>query len=291
MTHDATDLDKRLAAVGRRITLRRALQESADFIPAVVLTGFALGIADHLIRFSVPGRWAELLIFLFVISFALVRMAVRIIRQPRSRKAAAEHIESLDPRFGGRLLSYVCFRGSTRGTAGQASPALIAAMCRRIEEQTRDLDAARLVPLRRLRFRFLAAAATVLAALTIILVEREAAQTWFIRISHPQVAVTWPARTRIGGLQPAYRVRRGDRLRVTGHISGRIPAAARLELWSPASENHATRRTTESMSVSPDGSFSASIGPLIQSAAMRLHAGDAHTPIVPIEVTFPPGLS
>jgi hypothetical protein len=267
----------------------------ADFVLTVVPAAVVLAGADYLLRFSSPGRWAALITLLMCIVLALVRAVSRIVRQSRSAEAAALFVEGRGDRFAGRLVFYVEFREQrpTYGDTGAAaSEELMEAMCEQIERQADTIEPHKLVDFRNPKRRLLLAAVVLAGAGMLATTRLQAAWVWVQRMSQPRVAVDWPARTQIEGLQPAYVVRRGHRLMIIGRITGRIPARVIVETWpiSPPVDHPIADRQVRDAPIRADGSFLAAIGPLVQPTALRLRAGDAQTPALVVEVVSPPAL-
>ena len=234
MIRHTSHLDRRLAGIHRRLVLRRALEAVTELLLVVLPVMMTLACVDFMLRPPSAGRLMELLLVILGLATIMARHLPAIALLRSGPETAAVQVERFDPSFGGRLLSYVDFRSRTwllSSPHTTSSAELIQAMCRQIEQRTENLNLERVVPLRSLRAR-IGFGGMVLALACVLLASRpETASTWAARVLHPFSEIAWPPRTRIIGLETAYRVRRGDTLQISGQMAGRIPADCEVQAW------------------------------------------------------------
>lgn len=285
-------LDLRLAAIHRRLILRRAVTALTEFVLIFLPLTILLGWIDYVLRPPAAGRLVELIVLLLALAAIVGRNLPALVRLARRPESAAALVEESDPSLAGRLLSYLDFR-SQRQTAGNTSAELIAAMCCRIEQQTSGVVPEHVVPMRPVRARMLIAGA--LLALTCIgsALQPSMVQTWALRVAHPFAEIAWPPRTRIVSLETAQHLRRGDTLSITGRVAGRIPADCEIETLpsSQLASKSDTRGRTIRVPIGRDGTFSATLGLITRPMTLRARAGDANTVIITVDVIDPPHLA
>lgn len=284
-----TYLDHQLARLRRRLLLRAVMRSAAVFVICVLPPTLALIGLDYALRFSHAGRLAELIALSSWTATVAGRCLLEIARQPRSAERLALHVERLDPGYCGRLVSRVEFRSKRDG---HTSRNLAEAMCRQVESQASSLDPQHIVS-------FHPAGRPLIAALVLLFIAAvwaarnpSAASMWLQRTEHPLADIHWPPQTHITGLDTHYRVRVGDSLKLAGRVAGRIPSTGTLERWpAAAGQTPGASGRVSVLSIAPDGSFAATIGPLLEATAIRIQAGDAQIPCIIVEVVVPPSLA
>jgi hypothetical protein len=286
----ATQLDARLARLRRRWILRDGLYAVGWFMVLSVPVVLVFAWLDWRVSFPPALRLMELLALVIGGAWIVKRFALPVLRQSRDQAAVALRAEAVDSRFAGRLVSRIEFR-SPQAHAMGGSRALMEAMSARVEEQSAGAALEQAIDLRAARVPAISGA-TLLILLAVVVAARPAeARLWLRRTLLPFAEAPWPRRTQITDVQPLYRIRRGDVLRLTGRVTGEISRTAHVSWW-PADEKGLRLRAAGSQSteVQPDGTFTFRIGPLLQPIRLALQAGDGETDPIPVEVVVPPSL-
>jgi len=296
MSRHEVKLIRQLSAVRSRWLLRDAVLSLAQMLGAVLGVFLVFGCLDYHFRFPGWLRAIELTALFTWTGLVIGRLAVPLWRQRRDAHATALRVESVYRQFAGRLVSWVQFRSDPSVAVGQGeqpSAELIRAMCERVERKAADLPLGRAVDLKPLR-RPLAGAAAALALTCLLATSRpELVRIWLTRTIHPTRTIAWPRRTYIAELADRYRVRRGDSLCLTGRVTGRVPAAGRLQWWVLRGGEHWSEplRRSGSFKIAADGRFTTTLGPLLEPTVTRVSAGDSRTNDIRIDVVTPPALA
>lgn len=286
-------LDRRLASIRARWILRDHLLAAAGAVLALVPPCLALGPLDHAFRFSASLRILEWLGLVAWAVLVLRRASLRALR-PRPRAAVALLVEGAFPRFAGRLASAVEFRGGP-GSPGRipsgASPSLAESLCARMEREAAPLPIERAIDLAPARRPTVAAGIVLAIAAATVVLEPGLSWIWLQRTLIPWAGPEWPRRTRIEGLPDRYLVRRGDPIRVEGRVAGEVPARGSISWKSrtkPAGIFASAAGGSLSFDIARDGSFAATVGPLLEPADLSVSAGDGRRDGIPVEVVVPP---
>ncbi len=287
---DAKMLDEKLAAVRSRWVLRDGVWAASRAALILVPVVIALGWLDYQLHFSRSVRVVELIALAALIVWILRRFVRPVMRRRRDTRAAALCVESAFDRFGGRLVSRVQFRGGV-GVAG-LSPALVEAACERVEREAAALPLSEAIDLRPVRGPAVGAAVMLVLLASVVAARPGPAGLWLRRTLLPFSEASWPQRTQLVGLEPRYHVRRGDPLEIGGRATGVVPRSGEVR-WQTAEAGGLFGGETryESFDIAADGTFHATIGPLLESITLTVEAGDAEATGIEVEVVIPPELA
>lgn len=280
-------LNEQLSSIRSRWVLRDTVLTVSRAVLFVAPLCLVLGWLDHRLDFSVTWRTVSLAALIAVVAWTFRRHIGPALAQRRDAIAAALRVESAFNRFGGRLVSRVEF-GAGYAPPGASRP-LIDAMCEQVDRDVRSLPLTRAIDMKPARAPGLAAAALAVMLAFVVIAEPALAGLWVRRTLMPWADAPWPRRTQILELDDLYRVRRGGSLTIEGRTAGRIPSVGELTWRSTGTGARRSGGTV--FEVAADGTFRATVGPLLENITLTVSAGDARAADIPVEVVIPPELA
>lgn len=286
---EASDrLDRELRLVGRRWLLRDVGLAIAWFALTVIPACLLLGWLDWRLDFSKVTRTLELFGLVALAAWVIRRRVWPALAKRRDMRSIARRVEEARPDFGGHLATRVEF--AIQGAPESQSPDLVEAMCRQVEARSPAQSVGKVIGFRRLRWPGLATIGVLGLAVAAAGLRADLASRWVRRTVLPWGQCEWPRRTKLDGLKDHYRVRRGDALYLTGRAVGEIPRSG-WAYWRSSQGLTGGRKGRTALAISTDGTFSATIGPLLEPVSVTLEAGDAEQGDIRVDVVVPPELA
>lgn len=274
-------LRRRLARLRRRLRLV-ATARGVGWLVALVLTVVLVtGLLDYQVH--LPGLVrAGVLVGLLAGAVAVVlRFLLVPLAEPADDLSLALRIEDRYPLLNDALATTVEFLDRTQPPEGESASMRREAV-RRTLTRVEGLDFGRVVDGRGVGLAVLLALATGATAAAAAAVVPHLAAVAVARLATPFAAVDWPKKTLIALDPVTRRIGRNKEYRVTGTLSGVVPPEGMLELRH---EGFPPQRRT--FAVQPDAhTFAVHLKPdeVQRSFAFRVHAGDATTDEIAVEV-------